>query len=396
EFHVIKINMCSDILGFLVWISFMLNSMTAGDMVDTELKTPQLIRKYGYPAESHQVMTEDGYILTMHRIPDSPNSPAGTNKSVVFLQHGILATSSDWIVLGPNNSLAYILADEGYDVWMGNSRGNTYSRKHKTMSSSNDLFWNFSFHEFGVYDLAAEIDYVLNVTNQDALYFAADSLGNTDFFVLVCQRPEYNSKIKVMAAEAPFMLAQLLNFLGFRVLAPFERPMITLAQTLCSNSLTKFICEFLIQSFSGAFDNLFLSTIFCEYIYCFSHLDYLPTIISHFSGGISIKVLMHIIQNMKAGKFQSYDYGRNNPQKYNQIGLSPPEYNLSAITLPVALYYGENDRLVIPQEVYKLNGSLGNSILMHRIPRKTFSHFGFLYGIHVKPYVNDRIIELFK
>jgi hypothetical protein len=31
--------------------------------------TPLMIAKMGYPAETHEVITEDGYILQMHRIP---------------------------------------------------------------------------------------------------------------------------------------------------------------------------------------------------------------------------------------------------------------------------------------------------------------------------------------
>lgn len=66
-------------------------------------------------------------------------------------------------MLNGDNSLAYVLANAGYDVWLGNNRGNIYSRKHQTLNPDIDTakFFDFSFYELGKYDLPANVDYIL-------------------------------------------------------------------------------------------------------------------------------------------------------------------------------------------------------------------------------------------
>ena len=75
--------------------------------------------------------------------------------------------------------------NSGYDVWMGNTRGNTYSRNHTTFEpcSSCPEFWNFGFDDSGVFDYSAEIDYILETTGHARLHFIGHSMGCTQFLV---------------------------------------------------------------------------------------------------------------------------------------------------------------------------------------------------------------------
>lgn len=47
---------------------------------------------------------------------------------------------------------------EGFDVWLGNNRGTMNSRRHTTLDPDVDeAFWNFSHHEFAIYDIPAMV-----------------------------------------------------------------------------------------------------------------------------------------------------------------------------------------------------------------------------------------------
>ena len=144
----------------------------------------------------------------------------------------------------PSHLTAYIMADSGYDVWLGNARGNAYSRNHTTLNpdGKDGKFWDFrcvcvcvcvtrvatfllplllihqplwgvwkfsltdvsyiihrnnlcysslqcflcSWDEMGQYDVPAMIDYMLNKTSHTKLYYIGHSMGKVCVCVCVC------------------------------------------------------------------------------------------------------------------------------------------------------------------------------------------------------------------
>lgn len=114
----------------------------------------ELVTEAGFGFEEHQVTTEDGYILTMHRVV---SKYLKKDAPVIIMQHGLLASSDGWTANGPKESPAFKFANAGYDVWLGNNRGNYHSRKHVTLDPKEDEeeFFTYSFVELGKYDLPA-------------------------------------------------------------------------------------------------------------------------------------------------------------------------------------------------------------------------------------------------
>lgn len=165
--------------------------------------------KYGYGVEVHHLVTKDGYTLEVHRVTSSPKRNVSlADKPPVFLMHGLSGASSSYVLMGPHNGLAYLLADEGYDVWMGNARGNRYSRKHNVYDPDGDRtdrrnFFDFSWHQTGSIDLPAIVDLILANSQFKKMHYVGHSQGTTVFFVMNSLYPEYNEKFISMHALAP-------------------------------------------------------------------------------------------------------------------------------------------------------------------------------------------------
>ncbi|XP_065356031.1 lipase 1-like [Calliphora vicina] len=371
----------------LVHSGYMEDNYAKSVIEDADLDTAQLIHKYKYPVETHFVTTKDNYILRVHRIP-KPNAPP------VFLMHGLQDSSSTWILMGPHKAPGYFFYDNGYDVWMGNARGNRYSRNHTTLDPDIDRdFWKFSWNEIGFYDLAAMIDYVLAQTGYQKTGYFGHSQGTTSFWVLCSMRPQYNAKITMMHALAPVaymkhiktpLLGMAINFIKASKghvtdLLPrnnmFYKMCLTskMAEDTCMDVLNKALGK------DGKQTNTSM----------------LPAIFGHVPAGCNIKQVEHYMQLIESDRFCNYDFGlQGNVKHYGQS--TPPEYPLKKVTAPVGLYYAHNDYLSSVVDVKRLARMLPNVVENSLYPYKKWNHMTMLWGVDARELAHKRMLEVMK
>lgn len=99
-----------------------------------------------------------------------------------------------------------MLHDAGYDIWLGNNRGNRFGELHKSLKASDEAFWEFDFEEMGLYDVPAEIEYIQKVkgSKKKIAAYVGHSEGTTQFFIGASMLPDYYaSKVDLFAATAP-------------------------------------------------------------------------------------------------------------------------------------------------------------------------------------------------
>lgn len=63
------------------------------------------------------------------------------------------------------------------------------------------------------------IDYIIETTKNEKIFYIGHSQGATVFFVLLSEHPEYNDKIKAMVALAPVTFSSHMKSPLYRLLA---------------------------------------------------------------------------------------------------------------------------------------------------------------------------------
>jgi pimeloyl-ACP methyl ester carboxylesterase len=353
------------------------------------------VKSYGFECEKYEFDTDDGYILTVHRI--LPKNKFHIQPHPVLMVHGILGSSGDFVMSGID-SPGLFLANNGFDTWIGNVRGNRFSIKHKNMTSMNPNYWNFTFHEIGLFDVPAMIDNILEVTNSEKLIYISHSQGGASALVMLSIFPEYNQKISQLHLIAPsaywgnFGNINFKNFVIKPWLESFKNAK-TYNQLASEffKSFTDFMFSFYDSLPKTQFCQLF-SPLLCgsnfncsrNYVY-----EYVPKFLSR---TVSMKQFLHFFQLIFSEKFRQFDYGVKNIEIYGNS--EPPEYNLNNVLTKTYIYGGDEDGVVSLTDVKILKKQLKNvkfSKTLHH-----YNHCDLIFGEKVKEDYFEKILRVMK
>ncbi|AQZ17770.1 TGL1 (YKL140W) [Zygosaccharomyces parabailii] len=294
--------------------------------------------------EDHLVRTEDDYVLLLHRIPPKPGT---ANGKVVYLHHGLMMCSDIWVCnIRRNNNLPFVLHDLGFDVWMGNNRGNKYSSTHLSRQPKSRSFWDFSIDEFAFFDIPNSIEFVLDYTQMSQLICIGFSQGSAQMFAAFSLNKELNTKVSHFIAISPAMtphglhnkvvdkLAKLsprLMYLlfGNRILLPSA----VMWQRTLHPKIFNWIIDFgNSQLFNWRAPNIRPAQKMVSYAKLYSTT--------------SVKSVVHWFQILHAHRFQMFEESDgilNSLNKPYRIAHFPTKTN---IKLPILLIYGGSDSLV--------------------------------------------------
>ncbi|RLN06843.1 hypothetical protein BBJ28_00009402 [Nothophytophthora sp. Chile5] len=381
---------------------------------DVGKNAPEIIAARGYDVETHKVTTSDGYILTMHRLPKSyaesqSGADAAANKPAVILQHGVIESSFAWVCNFRNQSLAFILADAGYDVWLGNNRGNTYSNESLYYTTDDDEFWDFSWEDMGLYDLPAMINYALDTSGRSTLSFVAHSQGVSQALVGFSANQTLAKSVSYFGAMAPVSWLGHTEAELFVALADVHLDV--LFETLGvvqflphSEILTEFLagytCTAIEEICGNAISLLFGTTTSLN-------VSRVPVLISQTPAGTSVKDVAHYAQGIRADTFASYDYGCSClrilglslcsslicPNKAKYGSFDPPAFALGDMVYPrTGLYMGALDTLTVTTDLDQLRAALPSGTVVHEQTIDIYSHLDFIWAYNANEYVYRDLI----
>ncbi|CAJ1791225.1 unnamed protein product [Sphenostylis stenocarpa] len=355
---------------------------------------------HGYKCQEHEVTTDDGYILSLQRIPEGrgKGNDSRSRKQPVIIQHGVLVDGMTWLLNPPEQDLPLILADNGFDVWIANTRGTRFSRRHISLDPSSPAFWNWSWDELVSYDLPAIFNYVFSQTGLKINYvghslgtlialasFSEGKLVNQLKSAVLLSPIAYlshmNTALGVIAAKS--FVGEVTTLFGLAEFNPKGLPVDVFLKSLCA--YPGIDCYDLLTALTGKNCCLNSSTV--------------DLFLMNEPQSTSTKNMVHLAQTVRHGVLTKFNYVRPDYNIMHYGEIFPPIYNLSNIPhdLPLFISYGGRDALSDVRDVENLLDNLKFHNEDKRSVQfiKEYAHADYIMGFNAKDLVYNAIVSFF-
>lgn len=302
----------------------------------------EMCQLFDYDIENRIVRTKDGYLLTVHRITSLGIKPPPRNGKVVYLHHGLLMDSEIWVtMLEKNQNLPFVLYELGYDVWLGNNRGNKYSHKHLTKKLDSKDFWDFCIDEFALFDIPDTIDFILQETGKESLTYIGFSQGTAQAFASVSINPDLNNKVERIIAISPATTPHGLYSKFLDILLKSSPNLIYLL--FSRKILMPSVLFWERVMYPPFFDTSIDISNYMLFNWKSKNIDKIQKIASyaHLYSTTSVKTVVQWFQIMASKNFQMY-----HDSSVSVLNFDPVSYPLKNIRIPILLIYGNTDSLV--------------------------------------------------
>lgn len=309
---------------------------------------------YGFGYEEYKTTTQDGYILTLMRVPYAPNNRDEQDKPPVYMIHPINGHGNLLFYDGPDHSPGFELATKGFDVWVLNFRFTQVSRAHVSLDPDTDP----EFYDYDMvtlrYDLMADIQFIIDNTNFDSIAVYGYGFGGTTLSYAMAIEPEFFSthvNIASLIASGPSYahtqslfylglaeadgLLNVLRSMGINYVNPTDFPTSIINQMLCVPYPP--LCNVFVRIFSAESD---------------PYNDEDGSIRSQLfqDNSLTLQLSQHLAQSVRTGRVSYFDYGPvGNLEAYGteEAPLIPIENTIN----DVALLGSEIDHGTDPQDI---------------------------------------------
>lgn len=314
--------------------------------------------------------------------------------------------SGTWVINNQEYNLPYLLALQGYDVWMTNSRGSVHSLGHTdpqfNWHNTFSEYWDFTYDEMAQFDLPANLNYITETSGYRKVVYIGHSQGTTQFWAAGSNDPEFlNSKVQAFVGLGPVMYVE------------HERSPLVMA--LHASRIFEVLYSLGVGNFmvsQGPLLNLGISK-FCYHApaVCWTvisqltgrNMNGIPIDLTRLNvmganepGGTSLKNLVKWMQGMSTSRFQKFDHGEE--ENIRRYGTSrPPRYrveNLRKLNFPMQLHFGSQDYLIGKEDARRLV-----ALIEHNQPnpeiywQQDYAHLDYVWSLKAKDDIYKRLIE---